>query len=167
MVAFALVGIAAHGVRVGKFRIDFDRLAGVGDGLIIVASARVNQTTIVIGLEVFRVDLDCLGGVSEALIIITFAGIGRTSSHIDASKLRVDFDRLIIVYDGLTVVNLAPIGHAAAVICDCTVFDIQVARLDQARTCGNGRVGILSIAQFPILIALRQSGTGHENQQQR
>ena len=79
-------------------RIDFKRLADVGDGLLFVAFLVIGDAPVDVGGDIFGVERDDLGVVGDGVVNVAFTvvgdppvvvGVGRVSAIVFTSCLRV------------------------------------------------------------------------------
>jgi hypothetical protein len=64
------IGPSPPVVGFGKFRVEIDRLAVVGDRTLEIALAPAGDAAIEVGSSVFRVQLDCLAAVGNGRIVV-------------------------------------------------------------------------------------------------
>lgn len=88
-----IVGGPTVAIRIGKFRIDLDRLGDVGDRPFIIAFARERIAAIFISPAGLRIDPHYFGIVGDRTVEVAFAQVDIAAVSVKTREVRVELNR--------------------------------------------------------------------------
>ena len=99
--------------RDAQLRVEQNRRIEIGDGVVVIVSARIGEAAIDISGCIFRIERDRAIEIGDGAIVVALDPIGFAAMGEKIGVFGIDLDRLIIVRDGARGLSVDQIGIGA------------------------------------------------------